>query len=290
MLHLWRADLDSLRRDIREVQSLTSRPFAANLNLTFPQTERLDACLEEGVRVISLFWGDPTELAARAKASGAIVTWTVGSVTEARRAADAGVDIVVAQGWEAGGHVRGTVGTIALVPAVVDVVSPLPVVAAGGIADGRGMAAAIALGASGVWIGTRFLLAREVPLHPYYRQRLLSASTDDTVYLENLYDVGWPNAPHRALRNRTFDKWEAAGRPEPGSRPGEGEVVARSEAHGDIVRYRPLTPSIGEEGDIEALSLFSGQGVGLAKAVQPARDIVAEIDADAEAILSELRR
>jgi NAD(P)H-dependent flavin oxidoreductase YrpB (nitropropane dioxygenase family) len=286
MLHLWRADLDAIRRDIRETRALTSRPFAANLNLDFPQAERLETCLDEGVRIISLFWGDPSDLAARARERGAVVIWTVGSVAEARRAAQAGVDIVVAQGWEAGGHVRGTVGTLALVPAVVDAVAPLPVVAAGGISDGRGMAAALALGASGVWIGTRFLLSEEVALHPHYRQRLLAATADDTIYLKNLFDVGWPDAPHRVLRNSTVEAWEGAGRPEPGSRPGEGEVVARSHLLGDMVRYRPMTALAVDDGDIEAVSLFAGQGVGLATGIQPAAAIVAEITTQAEAILA----
>jgi len=150
MLVPWRADIDVVRRQIRETRALTSRPFGVNLNLEFPQEERLAACLDERVPVISFFWRDPSSLVPRAKAGGAIVLHTVGSAAEAKQAVDCGVDIVVAQGWEAGGHVRGTVATMPLVPAVVDAVSPAPVVAAGGIADGRGLAAALALGAGGV--------------------------------------------------------------------------------------------------------------------------------------------
>ena len=148
-LPLWSADIDTLRRQVRETHALTTRPFAVNLNLNFPQDDRLDACLEEGVRVFSFFWRDPSALVARAKGAGAIVMHTVGNVDDARRAVDCGVDVVVAQGWEAGGHVRGTVATMALVPAVVDAVGATPVVAAGDIADGRGLAAALALGAAG---------------------------------------------------------------------------------------------------------------------------------------------
>ena len=285
---LWRADIDTLRNQIQEIRSLTNKPFAVNLNLNFPQEERLEACLQERVPVISFFWGESSKLVSCAKAGGAIVMQTVGTAKEAQTAVRNGVDVVVAQGWEAGGHVWGTVATMALVPAVVDAAAPAPVVAAGGIADGRGFAAALALGASGVWIGTRFLASTEAAIHPHYRERLLNASEDDTVYLENLFDIGWPNAPHRVLRNNTVTEWEIAGRPETGKRPGEGDVVANSKSIGQIVRYRPYTPSADTEGDIECLSLWAGQGVGLVNKLQPAADIVHEIDAEASAILKRL--
>ena len=290
MLVPWRAKAETVQQQIRETRALTSRPFGVNLVLDFPQEERLDVCLEEHVPIISFFWGDPSALAPRAKARGAIVLHTVGSAAEAKRAVDAGVDIVVAQGWEAGGHVRGTVATLPLVPAVVDAVAPVPVVAAGGIADGRGLAAALALGAAGAWIGTRFLASEEATIHPRYRERLLAARETDTVYLKDLFDVRWPNAPHRALRNRTVEAWEAAGCPTSGKRPGEGEVIARSRSAGDVVRYQSYTPGVDAEGDIDALSLWAGQGVSLVSKVQPAGDIVREIAEDARAILERLWR
>ena len=285
---LWRADTDALRKQVKEVRSLTNKPFAVNLNLDFPQEERLEACLQERVPAISFFWGESSKLVSRAKAGGAIVMQTVGTAKEARTAVENGVDIVVAQGWEAGGHVWGTVATMALLPAVVDAVAPVPVVAAGGIADGRGFAAALALGASGVWIGTRFLASAEASIHPHYQERLINASEGDTVYLKNLFDTTWPNAPHRVLRNKTVTEWEAAGRPETGKRPGEGDIVANSKSLGQIVRYRPYTPAADTEGDIESLSLWSGQGVGLVNKRQPAAEIVREIDAEACAILKRL--
>ena len=288
MLVPWRAKAETVQQQIRETRALTSRPFGVNLVLDFPQEERLDVCLEEHVPIISFFWGDPSALAPRAKARGAIVLHTVGSAAEAKRAVDAGVDIVVAQGWEAGGHVRGTVATLPLVPAVVDAVAPVPVVAAGGIADGRGLAAALALGAAGAWIGTRFLASEEATIHPRYRERLLAARETDTVYLKDLFDVRWPNAPHRALRNHTVEAWEAAGCPTSGKRPGEGEVIARSRSAGDVVRYQSYTPGADAEGDIDALSLWAGQGVSLVSKVQPAGDIVREIAEDARAILERL--
>lgn len=270
------------------MRALTQRPFGVNLNLDFPQEERLAWCLEEGVRVISFFWRDPSSLVRRTKAAGAIVLHTVSSAADAKHAVDCGVDIVVAQGWEAGGHVRGTVATMPLVPAVVDAVSPVPVVAAGGIADGRGLAAALALGAAGAWIGTRFLASREATIHPRYRERLLQASENDTVFLEDLFDVRWPNAPHRVLRNRTVDAWEGAGRPPTGKRPGEGETIATSRSSGPIVRYQSYTPGADAEGDIDALSLWAGQSVGLVSKVKSAGAIVREIADDARSILRRL--
>lgn len=285
---LWRADIETLRREIRELKSLTNKPFAVNLNLDFPQEERLEACLQERVPMISFFWGDPGGLVSRAKSGGAIVMQTVGSAKEALSAVHYGVDVVVAQGWEAGGHVWGTVATMALIPAVVDAIAPVPVIAAGGIADGRGMAAALALGASGVWIGTRFLASSEANIHPLYRDRLFKASESDTVHLESLFDLNWPDAPHRVLRNKTVTNWEAAGRPGTGRRPGEGEIVANSESLGEILRYRSYTPGTDVEGDIEALSMWAGQGVALVKKLQPAAEIVREIHTEASAILKRL--
>jgi NAD(P)H-dependent flavin oxidoreductase YrpB (nitropropane dioxygenase family) len=192
------------------------------------------------------------------------------------------------RGWEAGGHVRGTVATMPLIPAVVDAVFPTPVVAAGGVADGRGLAAALALGASGAWIGTRFLASHEATIHPRYRERLLQANENDTVYVENLFDVRWPNAPHRVLRNQTVEVWEAAGRPPSGKRPGEGEVIATSRVSGPIVRYQSYTPGSDAEGDIDALSLWAGQSVGLLSKVQSAGDIVREIADEARLVLQRL--
>jgi NAD(P)H-dependent flavin oxidoreductase YrpB (nitropropane dioxygenase family) len=288
MLVLWRSDLDDVRRQIREARALTSKPFGVNLNLEFPQQERLEVCLEERVPVISFFWRDPGALVQRAKAAGATVLHTVGSAVDARRAVDAGVDIVVAQGWEAGGHVRGSVASLPLIPTVVDAVSPTPVIAAGGISDGRGLAAVLALGAAGAWIGTRFLASEEATIHPRYRELLFSATENDTVYAEELFDIRWPKAPHRVLRNKTVEAWEAAGRPVSGKRPGEGDVVATSKTGGPVVRYQSYTPGPDAEGDIDALSLWAGQSVGLVSRVQPAGEIVREIAEEAASVLRRL--
>jgi NAD(P)H-dependent flavin oxidoreductase YrpB (nitropropane dioxygenase family) len=262
---------------VRETAALTDRPFGGNLIISSDQHRRLDEALEAGLRIVSLFWGDPAGYVEQVHDADGVVLQTVGSAEEGRRAVAAGVDVVVAQGWEAGGHVRGQVATLPLVPAVVDAVAPVPVIAAGGIGDRRGVAAVLALGAQAAWLGTRFLLAREAPIDEQYRRRLIEANETDAQWYPDLYDVGWPDAPHRALRNSTAEAWEAAGRPALGSRPGEGEVIAHFPSGEEILRYEPGAPLVGTTGDIEALSMWAGQSVALAKQTQSAAEIVAEL-------------
>ncbi len=270
----WVADVASV---VRETAALTDRPFGGNLVLAWDQHRRVDEALEAGLGIVSLTWGDPGDYVAPIHDAGALVMHTVGSADEARRAAAAGVDVIVAQGWEAGGHVWGNVATLPLVPAVVDAVAPVPVIAAGGIGDARGVAAVLALGAQAAWLGTRFLLADEAPVHAEYRRRLIAAAETDTEWYANLYDVGWPDAPHRALRNATAAAWEAAGRPSPGGRPGEGDEVARLASGEPLIRYSSALALDGATGDVGALSLWAGQSVALATRTQPAADIVAEL-------------
>jgi nitronate monooxygenase len=266
----WSADAGAV---IRETAALTERPFGGNLVLTEDQHRRLDQALEAGLRIVSFMWGEPSGYVESVHDAGGIVMHTVGSAEEARRSVAAGVDVIVAQGWEAGGHVWGTVATLPLVPAVVDAVTPVPVIAAGGIGDARGVAA----GAQAAWLGTRFLLAAEMPIHDDYRRRLIGAAETDAELYPNLYEVGWPDSPHRALRNSTATAWEAAGRPPLAQRPGQGDVIAHFGSGEAIVRYEPAPPMIGTTGDIEALSMWAGQSVALARQPQSAADIVSEL-------------
>ena len=270
----WSADVGAT---VRETAALTTRPFAGNLVLTEDRHRRLDQALEAGLRIISFLWGDPAGYIERVHDAGGIVLHTVGNAEEARRAVDSGADVIVAQGVEAGGHVWGTVGTLPLVPAVVDAVAPVPVIAAGGIGDARGVAAVLALGAQGAWLGTRFLMAEEMPVHEDYRRRLIAAAETDARLFPNLYEVGWPDSPHRALANSTARAWESAGRPPLARRPGYGDVIAHFASGEAIVRYEPAPPMAGTTGDIEALSMWAGQSVALASQPQPAADIVAEL-------------
>jgi nitronate monooxygenase len=270
----WSADVGAV---VRETAALTARPFGGNLVLTEDRHRRLDQALEAGLRIASFMLGDPGGYVKRVHDAGGVVMHTVGSAEEARRAVAAGVDVIVAQGWEAGGHVSGTVATLPLVPAVVDAVTPVPVIAAGGIGDARGVAAVLALGAQAAWLGTRFLLAEEMPIHEDYRRRLEAAAETDAQWYPNLYDVGWPDSPHRALRNSTAKAWEAAGRPPDSQRPGYGDVTAHFASGEAIVRYEPAPPMAGTTGDIEALSMWAGQSVALARQPHSAADIVAEL-------------
>jgi NAD(P)H-dependent flavin oxidoreductase YrpB (nitropropane dioxygenase family) len=276
MLGLTWTSPDAVRGRLRRAKELTSRPVGVNLALAFPIGEQLAVSLEEGVRIVSTFWGDPRSVHDEIRAAGAVHLHTVGSASEAREAVDAGVDVVVAQGWESGGHVWGRVATLPLVPAVVDAVNPVPVIAAGGIADGRGVVAALALGAQAAWLGTRFLTANEANTHDEYRQRVIAACAADAVHTSCFSD-GWTGAPHRALWNSTLAAWENAGRPTSPERPGEGSLVATDASGRQHRRYGDMMPLRDMQGDIEAMALYSGQSTGLVDDILPAGEIVARI-------------
>lgn len=284
VIPLWGKPVDQVHAGIDQVSALTDRNFAVNLNLCFPYQDQLQACIDKQVHAVSLFWGMEPSAIAAAKQGGLAVLASVGNAQEARIAEDAGADVIVAQGWEAGGHVWGQVSTMALIPAVVDTVD-IPVVAAGGIADGRGMAAALMLGASGAWIGTRFLASSEATIHDEYRDRILSASETETEWYSDLYDVYWPDAPHRALKNSTAELWKEAGAPAPGDRPNEQEVIGYRPNGDAVVRYQSYTPLPETTGDVAAMSLWSGQGVSLVREIKPASEIVEEIYREAKRVI-----
>jgi nitronate monooxygenase len=282
-------DVPEVRDRLRRARSLTSRPVGVNLVLDLPIRDKLEACLEEGAMVVSTFWGDPGPVRDVIRSAGALHLHIVGSVADAVVAADRGVDVLVAQGWEAGGHVHGTIGTMALVPAVVDAVAPLPVIAAGGIADGRGVVAALALGAQAAWLGTRFVTAYEAKAHDVYRRRVLDATADDSVH-GLAYDGGWPGAPGRTLRNATLRAWEAAGRPAAPHRPGEGDIIARDASGRAFERYDDMPPLPGMTGDLEEMALYAGQSVGLVRDSAPAAEIVAQLARETREELEQLHR
>jgi NAD(P)H-dependent flavin oxidoreductase YrpB (nitropropane dioxygenase family) len=212
------------------------------------------------VPLVSLFWGDPAPYVAPCHDAGVRVLHTVAAAGEARQAVAAGVDCIVAQGVEAGGHVWGEVGALSLVPAVVDAVSPVPVLAAGGIADGRGLAAALALGAAGVWLGTRFVASDEARAHPDWKQAIVAATGSDTS-LTTLYDRGFEEAPARVLRTPLYEAWEAAGRP-------AGE------------RYGDDPPLPGDPSPL-LRAQYAGQSAGLVHDVAHAAELVRRIAAGA---------
>ena len=280
----WRSAKE-LSAGIQEIHDGTSNPFGVNLVLCFDISEQLRVCLAERVPVVSFFWGDPGPYISRLHDANSLVMHTVGTARDAQRAVSEGADVIVAQGIEAGGHVCGTVGTMALVPSVVDAVPGTPVIAAGGIADGRGLAAALCLGASGAMLGSRFVMSKESDAHSAYQEAMIAASENDTVYVQNLFDGGWKDAPHRVLKNSTFTQWKTAGSMPPGSRPGEDETVAWLSAGDPVSRYSSDAPTKHVmSGMPEAMALYSGQGAGLLNSVESAHDIVLRIIAEAETI------
>ena len=282
MLAFLRRDVNDVRRLINETHELTNRPFGANFILRGMEEtdDRLDTCLEAGVSVVSFHWNEPYEYVDRIHNAKTLVMYTVGNSEDAKRAAASGIDIIVAQGWEAGGHVRSDVATMALVPTVVDTVFPVPVICAGSIADGRGLAAALMLGASGVLIGTRFVASEEATVDPSYKDRIIRASEFDTILSSRVFNGGW-DAKGRALRNSTVEKWEASGSPGVGHRPGEGEIIAIGPNGEPIERYSAIGPYSRVTGDLEGLANWAGQGVGLINRIMPAADIVKEITEEA---------
>lgn len=284
---------DEIRRTLRETRGLTDRPFGINLVLHRDQRGRLATALDAGrPRVVSFHWSALTSdspYLRDAHAAGALVILAVGNADEARRARDAGVDIVVAQGLEAGGHVWGKVGSLALIPAVVDAVDPMPVIAAGGIGDGRGLAAVLALGAQAGWMGTRFVVADESGAHPDYRDRVVEATETDTVLSVGVFDRGFENAPVRTLDNSTLRRWREAGSPPIGKRPAEDEIVAHRTNGQPIARYDSMPAIADLTGDVEALANIAGQSAGVVRRREPAAAIVREVAEDAARILTSWR-
>jgi len=277
-----------LRQEIRRLRELTDdRPFGVNLLLTLSGEEHVAVCLEERVPVLSFFWDDPSPYVERAHAAGVRVFDQVGSVEAARRSARAGVDVIVAQGFEAGGHVAGRVTTMALVPPVVDAVAPTPVVAAGGIADARGLVAALALGAEAAALGTRFLATPEARAHPAYKRKVVAATEEDTVHTL-LFGGGWPDAQHRVLRTPFVEEW--LGQQELGQqqRPDE-PVIGQTRVAGEampVTRFASFPPNSDATGDVESMSLLAGESAGLVQEIKPAGEIVREMVDEARRIIT----
>jgi NAD(P)H-dependent flavin oxidoreductase YrpB (nitropropane dioxygenase family) len=266
---------------LEEVHSLTSRPFGVNflasphhLPVYEPGSFR---CAARSARVVEFFYGRPDpSIVEIVHAEGALCSWQVGSREEAEAAAEAGCDLVIAQGVEAGGHVRGTIGMLPLLVEVVEAVD-VPVLAAGGIGTGRAMAAALAAGASGVRVGTRFLASPESDAHPEYVERLIAARAEDTVYT-TAFSGGWPDAPHRVLRS-CLEAAEAFPDDIVGERSSlDGKRVP-------IKRFDAASVPRDATGAIGAMSLWAGESVGGVTKVQPAAEVVQEMAAEAEALL-----
>lgn len=268
---------DVLAQQVSQLRSALREPFCVNLVLAFEQRARLEAALSAGAPAISFSWGVDPELIAVAHAQAAFVLVQVGDADEASAAEEAGADAVIAQGVEAGGHVQARQPLLEVLGEVRKRVR-VPLVAAGGIADARSAAAARDAGADAVACGTAFLAATEADVHPVYCELLARAGAAETVLTE-AFDGGWPDAPHRVLRNSTLSAWEDAGRPRH-DRPGEGEIVATRGAT-PIRRYDDAMPTAGTSGEIEAMALYAGTSVDAVVRREPAAAIVARIQGDA---------
>jgi len=260
---------DDLRAEIRKTKALTSRPFAVDLLAPLPQMilPYLPVLYDEGVPIFVAGLAVPEKQVAEMKSHGMTVMAMAGAVKHAVRAEHAGVDVVAAQGTEAGGH-TGEIGTLALVPQVVDAVR-IPVVAAGGIVDGRGLVAALALGAEGAIIGTRFIATPEATAAPQYRDALLHADQGDTIRTRT-----YSGKPLRALRNPYILEHEA----NPSRiRPFPEQLM--------ISVQRDVWGFWKEEADPQRTCFPAGQGVGAFHEIKPAGDVLREIVAQAERLL-----
>ena len=269
------AGIDGAEAEVRldRLTSLTTKPFGINQVIPYLDRDILEMSAHKA-KVIDFFWGDPDpELVRVVHEAGALASWQVGSVVEAMAAEKAGCDFIIAQGVEAGGHIRGTLGLMPLLAQVLDKVS-IPVLGAGGIGSGRGIAAVLASGAAGVRMGTRFIAAAESNAHPDYVRAVISAQAEDSVRT-NRFEVECPLCPstHGVLRS-SLDAAEAF----------DGSFVA--ELNGEpIAKFRGIAPFKGFTGNIGAMACYAGQSVGEVRGVQPAAEIVAELVEEAQRLL-----
>jgi len=269
----------AIKRDIDAVRELTNRHYAVNHIPQLLDAEAFRYTLAARPAVISFALGDPGDLVRQAKDAGALVMVQVTTVGQAIEAAERGVDVIIAQGGEAGGY-SGNVSTMTLVPQVVDAVSPIPVVAAGGIFDGRGIAAALVLGAAGVNLGTRFLASTEAPIPDKWKQAIIAAKSEDTMKAEVLNDInplpgtaGY-NTVLRSLHTPFLDEWSA--KPE--------------EARRERERLRGHMVSTRQAGRQHETLLTAGQTAGAITEILPVAEIMRRLIAEAEATLSRASR
>ena len=267
-------------RAVVDARALGEGLIGGNVVLRFDVDAQLDALLASGVDVVTFSWGRPgVERVARCHAAGALVAVQVGTATAVPELLADGVDAVVAQGAEAGGHVQSTQPLARLLADVLAAADgAVPVLAAGGLATAADVAAVIGVGAAGAMLGTRFVATLESRAHPLYKQLLVDAQPADAV-MTLAFDGTWPFGPHRVLRNATLDAWEAAGCPWPGARPGEGDEVLRTAAGRILPRYDDAPPLAGDDGDIAAACLYAGLGVGAIADVPAAAEVVARLRA-----------
>jgi nitronate monooxygenase len=280
-LGMVRESPDLIRSEIARVRAGTTRDFGVNLIPAATLPDLLEAELEvviaERVAAVTLFWDLRPDIVRRLRDSRCLVLCQVGSIREAEEAAAAGADIVIAQGFEAGGHVRGTTNLADLVPEVVARVD-VPVLAAGGIVDGRGLAAALGWGAQGALVGTGFLATRESFAHDYHKNRVIEAKPGETIHTE-AFHVNWPRgAPVRVLPNSVT-------RGEHGNPLcAERQIIGQEEGR-PIYLFSTDSPLRDMTGDFEAMALYAGQGAGLITSIPSAAERLNAIVGEAMRVL-----
>lgn len=273
------SDPETARARVTATRAKTDGLFYGNFALAFPPVA-LKAALEAGLRCVTFSFGDPAVWIELVRRAGATVGVQVGSVEQARRALAHEPEFLVCQGVEAGGHLQSGRSLAALLPEVLALASGLPVFAAGGLATGDDLRAALDAGASGAVFGTRFLATRQSRAHPAFKRRLTTARSEDAV-VTTCFGEGWPDAPHRVLRNETLTQWESAGCPKEG-RPGDGDPVGRY-PNGDVVRrYAMDHPTEGVTGDPLNMCLYAGAGVGAIRDLPDAGDLVRRLWSEAQ--------
>jgi nitronate monooxygenase len=279
-----------IAQEIDAVRARTDRPFGVNLIPGATDRGLLEAeltvCLDKRVHSLCFFWDVCADAVAIAKAAGCRVLYQVGSVEDAITAEEAGADIIIAQGFEAGGHVRGITSSLVLLPQVVRAVS-VPVVASGGFASGESLIAALALGAQGIHCGTAFLATEESFAHAYHKDRVVRATSEDTVYTD-AFAINWPpNSPVRVIANNLT---RGLGQHLLGHDPKDilGEVIAEEEGR-PIYKFSTDSPLRTTTGELECLALFAGQVVGEIETIPSAGERVWEIVSAARATLDRLR-
>ena len=206
---------NAMQSAIRDIKAVDPVSYGVNIIGRFREIHHIEVCVTEKVPVVVFFWDDPPdEWLSRLRAAGSHIWFQVGSGDEAKAASRRGVEALVVQGSEAGGHNRAAAATFSLLPAVIDAAPSVPVVAAGGIADGRTVTAALALGAEAVWVGTRLLASFEANAHPEYKDRVVAAGVEDTAR-HLIFGPEFPDASTRGLRNRIVREWERRDNPPP---------------------------------------------------------------------------
>ena len=267
---------------VRQTKALTDRPFGVDLIGDFVTEEHIEVLVDEKVAVAIFFWSPPKALQVeRLKRSGVNVWMQTGTVAEADEAVALGVDALIVQGAEAGGHNRAEASTMTLFPRIRRRFPNLPLLAAGGISDGATMAAALVLGADAVWCGSQFLASKESRAHDAYKARVAAADVGDTAIL-SIYGPEWPGQAMRAIVN---DGARAAiGREVEAIKEAEAQIVGKTVLNGQPVpvpRYSAILPTVEFEGDIDQVCLTAGQSAGNINEILPASEIVRRMTEEA---------